>query len=291
MKNMKIKHCIVLGLFVSLTHSRAADIFIPDGSFENVNATVNPPLVLGKNTGSIGAWTASMQGLLSLGGQVKADTATALNGPTPADGKYELNINMPANVLAGASLSQTLTNSYLPNSTYSLSFSISQSTSLTLLSQMTVSLQAAGSTNVFAQLSGSTLAGFINGGSGFQTLTLPIYKTGNIMPTNKIAIAVTVAGAVNAGGNIYLDNFKLTVIPTQVQVNYVTTPDKSHFNLVGSGGAPNATYQVITSTNLMRFSTNWVSVYTNQFDGSGNYNATFTIDPNTPCRFFRIMMP
>src|ERR1700748_1199666 len=104
---MKTKTFILLGLMASMASVQAANINIPDASFENVTATVNPPVLIGTTTGNIGAWTATMSGLLSLGGSMKSDTSASLSGPAPANGTYEVKLNLPASVLASASLSQT----------------------------------------------------------------------------------------------------------------------------------------------------------------------------------------
>jgi hypothetical protein len=59
----------------------------------------------------------------------------------------------------------------------------------------------------------------------------------------------------------------------------------------GSGGPPNATYHVLSTTNLSPSLSNWAPIATNLFDASGNFNVTNAIDPNTPQRFFLIRVP
>jgi autotransporter-associated beta strand protein len=60
----------------------------------------------------------------------------------------------------------------------------------------------------------------------------------------------------------------------------------------GTNGTPNHEYHVITSSNILLspFSS-WNSVYTNQFDGSGNFNFTQPLTPGTPNLFYRLAVP
>jgi hypothetical protein len=260
------KTIIFIGLLSLISSVNAADIYIPNGSFEGLSATINPPVILGTTSGNIGAWTADIKSFLDLGGDIQVETAAAVGGPTPPDGTNELDINLPASILASASLSQTLTNKYLPDSTYVLSVALDQGTIANLISGATLSLNA-GSTSL-ASLSGATLASILNNGSGFQTVTLT-NKTGNTVPTNCINISLSDTGLTSIGGNVYVDNFKLTVNPTQIQLNSAANPSTGNLTFSGSGGAPNATYEIITSTNLFAFTTNWATINTNHFDANG----------------------
>jgi hypothetical protein len=282
------KTIMFIGLLSLISSVNAADIYIPNGSFEGLSATINPPVILGTTSGNIGAWTADIKSFLDLGGDIQVGTAAAVGGPTPPDGTNELDINLPASILASASLSQTLTNKYLPDSTYVLSVALDQGTIANLISGATLSLNA-GSTSL-ASLSGATLASILNNGSGFQTVTLT-NKTGNTVPTNCINISLSDTGLTSIGGNVYVDNFKLTVNPTQIQLNSAANPSTGNLTFSGSGGAPNATYEIITSTNLFAFTTNWATINTNHFDANGNFSVNIKPDANIPYRFFRLFMP
>ncbi len=56
----------------------------------------------------------------------------------------------------------------------------------------------------------------------------------------------------------------------------------------GTGGTASGTYYVLTSTNLATPLTNWMSLSTNAFDGSGNFNVTNAINPGNPRQFYLI---
>jgi autotransporter-associated beta strand protein len=59
----------------------------------------------------------------------------------------------------------------------------------------------------------------------------------------------------------------------------------------GSGGTANGQYIVLASTNVTLPRSNWTRLLTNQFDGSGNFSVTNTVDPNIPNRFYLLQLP
>jgi hypothetical protein len=64
-------------------------------------------------------------------------------------------------------------------------------------------------------------------------------------------------------------------------------------NLVisGSAGPTNASYRVLTSTNVTLALSNWTHLMTNQFDNLGNFVFTNGISPAVPQRFYRLQVP
>ncbi|MEJ0091698.1 MAG: LamG-like jellyroll fold domain-containing protein [Limisphaerales bacterium] len=70
----------------------------------------------------------------------------------------------------------------------------------------------------------------------------------------------------------------------------INTPTISGGNLIfnGTGGTPNGSYSVLTTTNVATSITNWVSLATNSFDALGNFSVTNAMVPGTPQRFYRI---
>lgn len=63
------------------------------------------------------------------------------------------------------------------------------------------------------------------------------------------------------------------------------------FIFSGSGGSPNGTYHVLSSTNISLPLINWTPVLTNTFDASGDFSVTNGVDPNTKQRFFLLQVP
>jgi hypothetical protein len=56
--------------------------------------------------------------------------------------------------------------------------------------------------------------------------------------------------------------------------------------LGGTHGLPNGTYSVLVSTNIALPLNKWTPVATNQFDPSGNFTFTNTLNPAAPGQFF-----
>jgi hypothetical protein len=61
--------------------------------------------------------------------------------------------------------------------------------------------------------------------------------------------------------------------------------------LSGTGGAANATYYLLSATNLMTPESNWTRLLTNQFDPSGNFSLTNPINKNQPQGYYLLQMP
>jgi autotransporter-associated beta strand protein len=62
-------------------------------------------------------------------------------------------------------------------------------------------------------------------------------------------------------------------------------------SISGSGGPANGTYYVLASANVALPLTNWVSIATNTFDGTGHFNFSTAIDTSIPSRFFVLQVP
>jgi hypothetical protein len=203
---------LVTSLFSGAAAVQAANINIPDFSFEGITASVSSPngLSLGTNSGPIGAWSAQAGGLVGLNSSVASGTAGSLGAPAGADGNYVVGITLPVGAGASASLSQTLSDVFLPNSRYVLSLEIDPGTSANLLSGSSLQLEA-GSTSV-ASLSGTDFLSLLNPNGTFQTVTLT-YETGSAPPSGNIGIDFDANSVAGVGGKIFLDNFQLTVNP------------------------------------------------------------------------------
>lgn len=66
------------------------------------------------------------------------------------------------------------------------------------------------------------------------------------------------------------------------------TLDSGSFILSGTGGFPASTYHVLATTNLALPVAQWTLVATNQFDGSGDFIITNSINPAWPQTFYRL---
>jgi hypothetical protein len=285
--------CLSLGCLCSVATLNATVITIPDSNFQNLNAALNPPtLGVGSTSGSIGTWSAQISDVLSVGGQIASSNAATAGWPTPPAGCVnELRISIPAGVGSSSMIWEPLTAQLQPNSTYTLSVDLNQQASVDLAGSYTLALYSvSGSTNLYS-IGGTNLAAILSSSSGFQNVSFT-YKTGNHVPSTAIGVSFAASGAARLGGFIYMDQFQLSVNPIQVQLNSLVTPpqkkgDSPAVTLSGSGGAPGATYQIATCSNLFSPATVWVQLVTNQFDANGNFSQSFTVNSNILCKFFR----
>jgi hypothetical protein len=61
--------------------------------------------------------------------------------------------------------------------------------------------------------------------------------------------------------------------------------------IAGSGGPSGSPFHLIATTNLSLPLSQWISVASNLFDGSGNFRFTNPAPANLPVRFFRLSVP
>jgi autotransporter-associated beta strand protein len=69
-----------------------------------------------------------------------------------------------------------------------------------------------------------------------------------------------------------------------------TTMSGSSLVLDGSGGVGGWTYYLLASTNLNLPVAQWTRVVTNQFDGSGNFSVTNSVNPLAPQTYYQIQL-
>lgn len=289
--SMKINAFVLASSVIAiLLSTKAADITVPSGSFSGITTNINVPFLLGTGGGSIGAWTGQISSLLSANGSIRCGSATSLGGPAPLQGNYETDVHLPLGLATSASIAQVLTNAWLPNSTYTLSVGLAEVDAANLLSSGTLALQV-GTTNV-ATLSGATLLGLLNDPTNMQSVAL-VYKTGNTVPTNGVGISLSLASTLSVGGDVYVNDFQLSVVPTQVALkSWVTMQGNSpKVNVSGTGGAPGEAYEIYTTTNLATLTPTWSIMTTNKFDANGNFAQQIPVSASTPCRFFHIVLP
>lgn len=101
-------------------------------------------------------------------------------------------------------------------------------------------------------------------GAGLTWDTSSLAVNGTLKVTDALPPEPEIEGVVVSGGNIVLS---------------------------GTGGAPNGTYYVLTSTNVALPLVNWTRVTTNLFDSTGGFSATNVVDPNVPQQFFLLQLP
>ena len=108
----------------------------------------------------------------------------------------------------------------------------------------------------------------------FSTVILPSLNAGLVWNTNSL----------NSSGII-------SVVSTATPVFASSSISGNNLLMTGSNGTANTSYYVLTSTNVALPMTNWARLITNQFDGSGNFIFSNSIDPATPRLFYRLQLP
>lgn len=69
------------------------------------------------------------------------------------------------------------------------------------------------------------------------------------------------------------------------------TASDGNLSFSGTGGPTNVPYYVLMTTNLALPVANWTRLATNQFDASGSFNFSNTINPDAPQTFYRLQLP
>lgn len=64
-----------------------------------------------------------------------------------------------------------------------------------------------------------------------------------------------------------------------------------HFEFSGSNGKPNAAFYLLTTTNPLSPSANWVIAATHRFDAQGRFSLSLPVSPNTPQVFYKLSLP
>lgn len=196
-------------------------ITVPDGSFEGITASVVAPPILGTVSGPIGSWNATASGILDVGTSVSSGEL----GPPPPHGTYALEISLPIGVGVSAGISQTLAaETFQPNSIYTLSVYLDQGTAVGLIQGTRLDLLAGGTP--VASLIGDTLVTILDGVAGYQQVSLN-FQTGSTPPSGNIGIGFSSSALLSIDGNVYADNFTLTVSPV---------PEPQEYAMLGGAG-------------------------------------------------------
>ena len=65
---------------------------------------------------------------------------------------------------------------------------------------------------------------------------------------------------------------------------------RSSLVISGSGGTPQAGYDVLGSTNLALPRANWTRLLTNALDSGGNFGFSIPVPSNTPLQFYLLQL-
>jgi autotransporter-associated beta strand protein len=140
-----------------------------------------------------------------------------------------------------------------------------------------------------------TLQGTLNvipaAGFGAGNYTLFTYSPAQTFNYSGLNLGTTPAGYTYAISTNTPGQVKLVVTPTTPPSFGPPLYSGGNLILSGTGGTPGANYYVLSSTNVTLSLASWQVLATNQFDGSGNFAYTNTVNAGTPQRFFRLQVP
>jgi hypothetical protein len=163
-----------------------------------------------------------------------------------------------------------------------------------------------GGSNVTAQVTVNPLAGF-TGTVNLSVNHLPngvaaSFNPGSITSGSGVSTLTLTASNAAAGGVFGLTN-GLTVVATSgigtrtAPITLVVKPrptilttslTRTNFVIMGTNGFSNATFYLVSSTNLTLPLVQWTPLATNGFGTNGTFNATNPIPPGGSCRYFSI---
>ena len=87
-------------------------------------------------------------------------------------------------------------------------------------------------------------------------------------------------------------NSPLTIVEIVFTPNITQTISQSANQIIisGGGGLAGKTYEILSTTNIALPANQWTPIVTNQFVAGGGFGYTNAIQPNSPARFFRVVV-
>ena len=194
----------------SIAQGQTTNIVFANPGFEGINASVASPVLLGTNTGSLGAWAASATGVIAVGSSVSSGSGF---GVTPLEGTFAARFSFGIGVGNVATLSQNSSVNLVSNSRYQLTIDVNPGSFLGAIGGLNVSLTAGGVVIPGATLTGASLVSLLNANSAtFQTVSFS-FDTGGAAPTGLLGVSINAGGLALVAGNFYVDNVRLTQTP------------------------------------------------------------------------------
>ena len=134
-----------------------------------------------------------------------------------------------------------------------------------------------------------TLGGTLNlsAAAGFGPGTYTLFNYQGALDVGTLTMGTAPAGYTYTFDTSSLGEVNLVVSLPGFE-NIRTTGTNLVFN--GFGGSSNATYYLLSSTNLALPTTQWTRLLTNHFDGSGNFNLTNAINPKSAQNFYLLQL-
>ncbi len=133
-----------------------------------------------------------------------------------------------------------------------------------------------------------TLGGVLNitNAGGFTAGTYTLFTYGGNLTLNSLTI-----GSAPIGPNYEITNID-NEVDLVVEPPHFTNIQRNGNQLTfsGSGGVPGNAYDILSSADIVSPPQQWTIAGTGQFDASGNFTFTMTIDPNSPSQFYMLQL-
>jgi rhamnogalacturonan endolyase len=148
------------------------------------------------------------------------------------------------------------------------------------------SVNVSGLLTLGGTLNVTNLGGAFAGGDTFKLFNAASY-TGSFTTLNLPPLSGGLAwqtGALTSSGTL-----SVVVLPSPYfqSVSLVG----NGIRMAGSGGTPSTSFYLLGATNVTTPLANWTRLQTNQFDGSGNFLITNSINAGTPVQLYRLQLP
>jgi hypothetical protein len=229
------------------------------------------------------AWTAFNQGASGdIGSQNAGGVDYTIHNPLAptADANQFLYINMFNSAVAGGIYQDV--GALETNTTYTLTVAIGSRA------------DRINSPGIISLINGANNTGTVLASGGGLPATQDTWQdytvsfTTGTSVSGDLTVTLSVAGASSIQGNF--DNVRLTKTVAVLSPTF-SAPKSSGTNLIvtANGGAPNAGYTLLTTTNLST-STTWTTNSAGTLDGSGALSNAIPIGPD-PVRFYRLRVP
>jgi len=225
------------------------------------NATLNANNTSSSATGS-GNVLVQNKGILTGAGGIGGSLAVATGGTLTPGAFNAFDIGGDLSLAVGATTILAIQHSPLSNAVVNVTGTLTEGGALIVTNIGTSALTNGDSFQLFNAA---------NYTGNFSTLTLPSLATNLFWNTNLISI----------NGTLSVSAY---VSPAINQ----TTVDGGNVIISGTGGVPNWNYYLLASTNLV--SPNWVPVATNQFDATGSFTVTNSVNSGSPQMYFRLQL-
>jgi hypothetical protein len=257
----------------------------PAGTVYNPSFEFDVALGVGQVVATVPtSWTAFNEAAdIDIGSENAGGTDYTVNNPlaAPADAKQYCYINMFNPSVTGGIYQDV--GALQPNTPYTLTVAIGSRA------------DRINSPGIISLINGTDNTGTVLASGGGLPATQNTWQDYTVTFTTGPSVSgdLTIALSVLGDGTLIqadFDNVRLRTTPVAPTLG-TPTVSSGKLILTGTGGTPNYTYDVLTTTNLLTPLTNWTVTATSVSDSSGAISNAIPINVTNPTSFFRLRVP